>query len=117
MIRNESLDRFFKLANSPGAAIDQSFIHVRQHGRLHGEFLHRKRARWALITSKLRLERVKRMFDSNPFALVSTAISPTIMQAYLILMIIAVAGGTMLDLVHKRSAEYFFQRHAPWIGE
>jgi hypothetical protein len=35
-------------------------------------------------------------------------ISPAVMQAYVVLMIILVAGGTILDMLHKRSAEYFF---------
>lgn len=44
----------------------------------------------------------------NPFAELSMLISPAVMQAYVVLMIILVAGGTILDMLHKRSAEYFF---------
>src|SRR5680860_765824 len=48
------------------------------------------------------------MFTSNPFAELSTQISPPLMQAYVIVMILLVAGGTLYDLLHKRSARYFF---------
>ena len=49
------------------------------------------------------------MLVSNPFAELSTTISPGLMQAYLWLMILFVAGGTLFDIVHKQSAVYFFR--------
>jgi hypothetical protein len=54
------------------------------------------------------------MFTVNPFAELSSSISPTVMQTYVIVMIVLVAAGTLFDIVHKRSAEYFFNhwRHA-----
>ena len=48
------------------------------------------------------------MFTSNPFAELSASIPPTIMQAYVVVMILMVAGGTLLDILHKKSAKYFF---------
>ncbi len=48
------------------------------------------------------------MFASNPFAELSATISPDIMQWYVIAMIAAVVLGTLFDVVHKRSAKYFF---------
>ena len=30
------------------------------------------------------------------------------MQAYVVVMIVLVAGGTLFDIIHKRSAAYFF---------
>jgi hypothetical protein len=48
------------------------------------------------------------MFTSSPFAELSATISPGLMQAYVIVMIILVAGGTVFDVLHKKSAEYFF---------
>jgi hypothetical protein len=48
------------------------------------------------------------MFDSNPFAELSASISPIVMQAYVVVMIILVAGGTLFDVAHKKSARYFF---------
>lgn len=49
------------------------------------------------------------MFISNPFSELSASISPTIMQAYIILMVLLVVGGTILDMMHKKSAQYFFE--------
>ena len=49
------------------------------------------------------------MFTSNPFADLSAFISPTIMQGYVILMVLLVIGGTVLDMIHKKSAQYFFE--------
>lgn len=48
------------------------------------------------------------MFTTNPFAELSPSVSPAIMQTYIILMIALVAGGTLLDIIHKKSARYFF---------
>jgi hypothetical protein len=48
------------------------------------------------------------MFTSNPFAELSALIPPSVMQAYIIVMIVLVAGGTLADMVHKKSARYFF---------
>ena len=49
------------------------------------------------------------MFTSNPFSELSGSISPTIMQGYVILMVLLVVGGTILDMIHKKSAKYFFE--------
>ena len=49
------------------------------------------------------------MFTSNPFSELSGSISPTIMQGYVILMVLLVVGGTILDMIHKKSARYFFE--------
>jgi hypothetical protein len=48
------------------------------------------------------------MFTSNPFAELSASISPAVMQTYVVIMIVLVAAGTLLDVVHKGSAKYFF---------
>jgi hypothetical protein len=49
------------------------------------------------------------MFTNNPFAELSASIPPNVMQGYIILMVILVAGGTILDMIHKKSAKYFFE--------
>jgi hypothetical protein len=49
------------------------------------------------------------MFTSNPFAGLSASISPAVMQAYVVIMIVLVAAGTLFEVVHKGSAKYFFQ--------
>jgi len=48
------------------------------------------------------------MITSNPFAELSASISPAVMQTYVVIMIVLVAGGTLFDIVHKKSAKYFF---------
>ncbi|MFA7400291.1 MAG: adenylyl-sulfate reductase [Sideroxydans sp.] len=49
------------------------------------------------------------MFAINPFASLSEVISPAMMQGYIVLMILLVMGGTILDMIHKKSAQYFFE--------
>jgi hypothetical protein len=46
---------------------------------------------------------------NNPFAELSAFISPAIMQGYVVVMILLVMGGTILDMMHKKSAQYFFE--------
>ncbi len=48
------------------------------------------------------------MLIGNPFAELSASIPPAVMQAYVVVMILLVAGGTLFDILHKRSARYFF---------
>ena len=49
------------------------------------------------------------MIATNPFAALSTLIPPVVMQTYVVIMIVLVVGGTVYDMIHKRSAEYFFR--------
>ncbi len=49
------------------------------------------------------------MFTINPFSELSGFISPMAMQVYVIAMVLLVAGGTILDMMHKKSARYFFE--------
>lgn len=49
------------------------------------------------------------MIASNPFAELAAVIPPTAMQAYVILMVLLVVAGTILDMLHKKSAQYFFE--------
>ena len=49
------------------------------------------------------------MFDVNPFAMLAAHIPLGVMQAYLVLMVVAVIAGTLLDVRHKKSAKYFFE--------
>ncbi len=48
------------------------------------------------------------MFAYNPFADLSATVPSTVMQVFVIIMILLVVGGTLFDILHKRSAEYFF---------
>jgi hypothetical protein len=49
------------------------------------------------------------MFSVNPFAALSASVSPGVMQTFVVIMILLVAGGTIFDIIHKGSAKYFFQ--------
>ena len=49
------------------------------------------------------------MFNTNPFDALTALISTDIMQGYIILMAILVFVGTVLDMMHKKSAQYFSQ--------
>src|SRR6185437_10684725 len=69
------------------------------------------RARKAVPKVAERIEaatRGARMFITNPFAGLSPSVPPGVMQGYVLVMILMVAGGTLLDMVHKKSATYFF---------
>jgi hypothetical protein len=52
------------------------------------------------------------MLAGNPFLPLADFLAPGALQGYAVLMVIAVAAGTVFDLLHKRSAEYFTQRQA-----
>jgi hypothetical protein len=49
------------------------------------------------------------MLTNNPFSELSGFIPPVAMQAYVVLMALLVVGGTLIDVIHKRSAKYFFE--------
>ena len=49
------------------------------------------------------------MFDTNPFYDLLGFLTPTIMQIYVVAMFLAVVGGTIIDTLHKKSAQYFFE--------
>jgi hypothetical protein len=48
------------------------------------------------------------MFTINPFSELAGFISPIAMQVYVVVMVLLVVGGTVLDMIHKKSAKYFF---------
>ena len=52
------------------------------------------------------------MFTTNPFADLPAFLSPALIPAYVVLMIGAVFGGTLFDVVHKRSGQYFSEYRA-----
>lgn len=45
---------------------------------------------------------------TNPFTELSALIPSNVMQMYLIVMVVLVVVGTILDMMHKKSAKYFF---------
>jgi len=50
------------------------------------------------------------MFTANPFAPLSAFVSPAVMQGYILLMVLAVALGTLFDLLHEKKAEFFLRQ-------
>jgi hypothetical protein len=49
------------------------------------------------------------VFANNPFAVLSGALPPLFMQAFVVVMFVLVVVGTLIDVVHKGSARYFFE--------
>ena len=47
------------------------------------------------------------MFTNNPFADIPAFITSSMMQTYVIVMILLVTSGTIYDVLHKKSARYF----------
>jgi len=52
------------------------------------------------------------MFTDNPFLAAAAFLPPRFLQVYVILMVLAVVAGTLFDLYHKRSAQFFTQQRA-----
>lgn len=50
------------------------------------------------------------MFTINPFTPLTAFVSPAVMQGYIVLMVLAVAMGTIFDAYHKGSAKFFARR-------
>ena len=48
------------------------------------------------------------MLSVNPFAVAGASLPAGFLQAFLVLMVLAVVAGTLFDIVHKGSARYFF---------
>ena len=48
------------------------------------------------------------MLTHNPFAELSASLSPGVMKTYVIVMVVLVVAGTLFDVLHKKSARYFF---------
>jgi small-conductance mechanosensitive channel len=50
------------------------------------------------------------MYTGNPFADLTAFLPPLVMQVYIVLMIFAVAAGTLFDMLHKNSARFFLRQ-------
>ena len=48
------------------------------------------------------------MITVNPFSQLAESVTPILMQAYVIAMIILVLIGTIFDIIHKKNVKYFF---------
>ena len=49
------------------------------------------------------------MITHNPFTELTAVIPVYAMQLYVVAMALLVIGGTLLDVIHKKSARYFFE--------
>lgn len=49
------------------------------------------------------------MLTANPFSELYTVIPPLAMQVYVVVMAVLVVAGTIIDVIHKKSAKYFFE--------
>ncbi|MBS4099195.1 MAG: adenylyl-sulfate reductase [Sulfuricella sp.] len=49
------------------------------------------------------------MFTANPFTPLNAFVSPAAMQRYVVLMALAVAVGTLFDLLHEKKLEFFLR--------
>ena len=49
------------------------------------------------------------MFTSNPFAALSAYIPSAVTETFIVVMFALVVVGTLFDVIHKKSAKYFFE--------
>lgn len=72
------------------------------------EFIVASKKSVAIVSRKVTIDQERNpMFAVNPFGELAGFIPPAIMQTYVVVMILLVVGGTIFDVVHKRSAVYF----------
>ncbi len=48
------------------------------------------------------------MMFNNPFAVLAESVSPTLLQIFVIIMVVLVIIGTLVDIIHKKNVKYFF---------
>ena len=51
------------------------------------------------------------MFSNNPFSILSEIISPVAMQSFIIAMILLIAIGTIIQMIHHKNLTYFFNNY------
>ena len=49
------------------------------------------------------------MIYNNPFSILSETVPSIAMQSFLIAMVVLVAVGTLVDIIHKKNVKYFFE--------
>lgn len=49
------------------------------------------------------------MLTSNPFSEIAWIVPPIAMKTFVVIMVILVVAGTIFDVIHKKSAKYFFE--------
>ena len=48
------------------------------------------------------------MFGTNPFSILAETVSPFAMQSFIIAMIVLIALGTIIQMIHHKNITYFF---------
>ena len=48
------------------------------------------------------------MLGNNPFSILSETISPFAMQSFIIAMVLLIAVGTIIQMIHHKNLTYFF---------
>lgn len=49
------------------------------------------------------------MLTNNPFHEIAGSIPPAAMKTFVVIMVVLVVAGTIFDIIHKKSARYFFE--------
>ena len=48
------------------------------------------------------------MLETNPFSILAETVSPFAMQSFIIAMIVLIALGTIIQMIHHKNITYFF---------
>ena len=48
------------------------------------------------------------MLNNNPFSLLAETVSPLAMQYFIIAMVLLIAVGTIIQMIHHKNLTYFF---------
>ncbi len=48
------------------------------------------------------------MLETNPFSILAETVSPFAMQSFIIAMIVLIAFGTIVQMIHHKNITYFF---------
>ena len=48
------------------------------------------------------------MLSNNPFSILAETIAPIAMQGFIIAMVLLIAAGTIIQMIHHKNLTYFF---------
>ena len=48
------------------------------------------------------------MFETNPFSLLSEVVPTVVMQGFILAMVLLIAFGTIIQMIHHKNLTYFF---------
>ena len=48
------------------------------------------------------------MLETNPFSLLSEVVPTVVMQGFIIAMVLLIAFGTIIQMIHHKNLTYFF---------